>query len=136
MKNLIILSAALSLLLVGTALMPSTATSASWISGDDMYAAGWVKEIEEELNKQDYRAVFLNDPHSPQATVLHLLNRAATAFKAKETTVAQDLVQEALTVLEEGVRKHYYNEGDIAPILSSIKQHVPFSFSEKGPASS
>jgi hypothetical protein len=71
--------------------------------------------------------VFLNDPRTPQAPVLRLLNRAAMAYEAHDITLAQDMVRQAIQVLEDGVRKQYYGESDIAPIISSIQTHVPFA---------
>ena len=115
----------LSLLLGGIVLMPSTVGAAPWISGADSYVAPWVKEIEQELFKKDYRQVFLNDPRTPQASVLTLLNQAAAAYNANEPATARDLVNEAIGILEDGVRRHYYSKSDIEPITSFIHQHVP-----------
>jgi predicted GNAT family N-acyltransferase len=116
---------ALSLLLGGVALGPASAGAAEWIPGADSYASAWVKDIEMELNKKEYRTVFLNDPRTPQASVLRLLNRAAIAHKARNEALAQQLVREALEVIENGVRKRYYAQEDVQPITSFIKQHVP-----------
>lgn len=116
---------ALSLLLGGIALMPASVGAAPWISGADSYVAPWVKEIEHELFKKEYRQVFLNDPRTPQASVLTLLNEAAAAYNANERATAQDLVNEAIGVLEDGVRRHYYTDSDIEPITAFIRQHVP-----------
>jgi hypothetical protein len=116
---------ALSLLIGLVLLVPSTAGAANWISGDESYAAKWVKDIEQELNKRDYQVVFMNDPRVPQPTVLHLLNRAAIAYEAKNPQLAKDLVQEALDVLQEGVRKNWFSQADVDPIINYIKQHVP-----------
>src|SRR2546422_7412777 len=71
---------ALSLLIGLVLLVPSTAGAANWISGDESYAAKWVKDIEQELNKQDYWMVFMNDPRSEEHTSelqsrLHLVCR-------------------------------------------------------------
>jgi hypothetical protein len=115
----------LSLLLGGVALGPASAGAAEWISGADSYASAWVKDIEMELNKKEYRTVFLNDPRTPQASVLRLLNRAAITHKARNEALAQQLVREALEVIENGVRKSYYTQEDVQPITSFIKQHVP-----------
>lgn len=123
--KLIAVLCTLSLLIGGVAWMPSPAGAAEWISGGDSYAAAWVKDIEQELNKKEYRPVFLNDPRTPQASVLRLLNRAAMALEAKNEALARDLVQEAIGVLEEGVRKHYMTRSDIEPIISYIRQHAP-----------
>ncbi|HEU4635409.1 MAG TPA: hypothetical protein VFS41_04475 [Edaphobacter sp.] len=87
--------------------------------------ASWVKEIEKELNKKDYRPLFMNDPRTPQASVLNLLSRAAEAAKAGDEALAQDLVHQAVDVLEDGVRRHYYEQSDIQPLLDYITQHAP-----------
>lgn len=120
---------ALSLLIGGVALVPTTVQSAGWISGADMYAAPWVKEIEQELLKKDYRYVYASDPRTPQAVVLRKLNEAAKAQAANNSLLAQQLVHDALGVFEEGVRKHYYSQSDIEPITTFIRQHVPIKSS-------
>ena len=127
MKNvkLSVALSALSLLIGLVLLVPSMGGAASWISGGESYAAKWVKDIEQELNKQDYWMVFMNDPRTPQPTVLHLLNRAAIAYEAKNPQLAKDLVNEALEVLQDGVRRHYFSQADVDPIITYIKQHVP-----------
>lgn len=116
---------ALSLLLGGVALSPAPVGAADWISNADSYASAWVKEIESELNKKEHRAVFLNDPRAPQASVLRLLDRAAMAYNAKNEALARQLVNEALEVIASGVRKNYYTLEEVQPIISFIKQHAP-----------
>ncbi len=109
-------------------LIPSYTWAADWIgwvAGDDSYQALWVKQIEQELNKKEYRAVFLNDPRTPQASVLRLLDRAAKAHNDKNETLASELVREAIEVLEVGVRKNYYSREDINPIIAFIKNTAP-----------
>ena len=54
---------------------------------------------------------------------------AAKAHEAKDSTLAQQLVRDALAVFEEGVRKHYYSQSDIEPITTFIRQHVPIKTS-------
>ena len=116
---------ALSLLIGGMALMPTPVYAAGWISGADTYAAPWVKDIEQELLKKDYWTVYASDPRTPQAVVLRKLNEAAKAQAAKDSTLAQQLVRDALSVFEEGVRRHYYSPSDIEPITTYIRKHVP-----------
>ena len=116
---------ALSLLISGMALMPSALEAAGWISGADSYAASWVKDLEQELLKKEYRDVYANDPRIPQMVALRLLNQAAKAQETNDSVLAQQLVQDALKVFEEGVRKHYYSSSEIEPILTFIRQHVP-----------
>ncbi len=115
----------LSLLIGGVALMPSSLEAAGWISGADAYAASWVKDIEQELLKKEYRDVYANDPRTPQVVALRLLNEAARAQEAQENVLARQLVHNALEVFEEGVRKHYYSSSEIEPIMTFIRQHVP-----------
>lgn len=120
-----ILLCALSLLISGVALMPSASDAAGWISGADSYAASWVQDIEQELLKKDYRDVYANDPRTPQMVALRLLNQAAKAQEAQDSVLAQQLVQDALQVFEEGVRKHYYSLSEVEPIMTFIRQRVP-----------
>jgi hypothetical protein len=111
MKWFIVMLSALSLLLAGAILlMPSSAAAAPWISGADADAAEWVKEVEQELLRPEYREVFLNDPRTPQAPVLRLLNRAAIAYDAHDVALAQDMVHQAIEVLE--VWRERYRPGD------------------------
>lgn len=124
MKTSVILCV-LSLLIGGVVLTPTSANAAGWISGSDEYAAPWVKEIEQELLKPEYRYIYASDPRTPQAVVLRILNQAAKAQEAEQSTLAQQLVREALGVFEEGVRRHYYSEADIEPITTFIRQRVP-----------
>ncbi len=116
---------ALSLLIGGVALMPSSLEAAGWISGIDTYVAPWVKDIEQELWKKDYRDLYANDPRTPQVVALRLLNQAAKAEKANDSLLAQQLVRDALEVFETGVRKHYYSPSEIEPIMTFIRQHAP-----------
>jgi hypothetical protein len=129
MKKVVAAVCVLSLLIGGVALMSSTVDAAPWISAADSYSATWLKDIEQELYKQDYRSVFMNDPRTPQASVLKLLNRAATAYEAKNMQLAEQFVREAIGVLEQGVTKNYYAQSDIEPIVNFIKQHVPVKLS-------
>ncbi|ALA60571.1 hypothetical protein [Nitrospira moscoviensis] len=128
-SRMTVLLIALSLLLGGIAFTPTPAQAAAWISGADMFASDWVAKIEKELFKKEYRYVFANDPRAPQASILHLLNRAAKAQATQNETMARELAQEAVSVLEEGIRKHYYSAEDVEPILQAIKQHVPVKLS-------
>lgn len=116
---------ALSLLIGGVALMPSSLEAAGWISGIDSYVAPWVKDIEQELWKKDYRDLYANDPRTPQVVALRLLNQAAKAEEANDNLLAQQLVRDALDVFEGGMRKHYYSPSEIEPIMTFIRQHAP-----------
>ncbi len=128
-KKVVAAVCVLSLLIGGVALMSSTVNAAPWISTTDSYSAAWLKDIEQELYNQEYRSVFMNDPRTPQASVLTLLNRAAAAYEAKNTQLAEQFVREAIGVLEQGVAKKYYAQSDIEPIVNFIKQHVPVTLS-------
>ena len=105
--------------------MPSSLEAARWISGSDSYVAPWVKDIEQELWKKDYRDLYANDPRTPQVVALRLLNQAAKAEKANDSLLAQQLVRDALEVFEAGVRKYYYSPSEIEPIMTFIRQHAP-----------
>jgi hypothetical protein len=118
---------ALSLLIGGVALIPNLANSAPWISGAESYGAPWMKDVEKELLKKEYWMIYANDPRAPQNEVLHLLNRAAKAQEANDPVLARELVREAFGVFEEGVRRHYYTQSDIAPIMSDLRHHVPIA---------
>lgn len=120
---------ALSLLLAGTAVTPGASHAAAWISGADSFASDWVKRIEQEFAKKDYRYVFANDPRTPQASVLRLLHRAAEAHAANQDELASKLTREAIDVLREGVRKHYYDESDVAPLMRYIAEQAPVKIS-------
>jgi hypothetical protein len=120
---------ALSLLIGGGAVIPSTAHSAPWISGADSYSASWVADVKKELLKKEYSMIYANDPRTPQKEVLRLLNRAAKAHEAKDTALAQQLARDALGVFEEGVRRHYYTQSEIEPITTYIRQHIPIKIS-------
>lgn len=121
----IVMVCALSLLIGGVALIPNVAESAPWISGAESYGAPWMKDVEKELLKKEYWMIYANDPRTPQNEVLHLLNRAAKAQGANDPVLARELVREAFDVLEEGVRRHYYTQTDIEPIISYLRHHVP-----------
>jgi hypothetical protein len=120
---------ALSLLIGGVALMPTSVSGAPWISGAETYTAPWLKDIEQELFKKEYWPIYANDPRTPQIVALRLLNQAAKAQEANDGVLAQQLVQDALAVFEEGVRKHYYSSSEIEPIMTFIRQHFPIKTS-------
>lgn len=116
---------ALSLLIGGAAFNLTPVHAAGWLTGAEAYAAPWVKDIEQELLKKDYATVYASDPRIPQVVVLRKLNEAAKAQAAEDTTLARQFVRDALSVFEEGMRKHYYSQSDIEPITTFIRQHVP-----------
>ena len=120
---------ALSLLIGGVALIPSSAQSAPWISAADSFGATWVTDIEKELLKKEYWMIYANDPRTPQKEVLRLLNGAAKAHAANDAALAQQLAREALDVFEEGVRRHYYTEAEIKPLTTYIREHIPIKLS-------
>lgn len=124
MRNIVRIMLALSLLFGGMAYLAPGALAAPWISGAE---STWVKEIEKELNKKDYRPLFMNDPRTPQASVMSLLSRAARAAESGNEALAQDLVHRAIDVLEDGVRRHYYEQSEIQPLLDYIKQQAPIA---------
>ena len=118
---------ALSLLLGGAAVNLTPVHAAGWLTGADAYAAPWVKDVEQELLKKDYATVYASDPRTPQVIVLRKLNEAAKSQEAGDVTLAKQFVRDALSVFEEGVRKHYYSQSNIEPITTFIRQHVPIN---------
>lgn len=124
-----VLVGSLSLLLAGTAVVPQAAYPAGWISDMGSFASDWVAKIEQELSKKEYRYVFANDPRTPQASVIRLLNRAAQAQAAHDETMAKDLVRDAMEVLQDGVRRNYYSAADIEPILKHLREQIPIKLS-------
>ncbi len=128
-RNIVAAVCALSLLIGGVALVASVVNAAPWISAADSNSASWVKEIEKELYNKAYRMVFMNDPRTPQAAVLQLLNRAAAAYEAKNLQLAEQFLREAIGVLEQGVTKNYYVQSDIEPLVNFIKQYAPVKLS-------
>ncbi len=125
----IAMACALSLLIGGVVLVPNTMQAAPWISAADSYAAPWVTDIEHELLKNEYWMIYANDPRTPQKEVLRLLNQAAKVQEANHSVLAQQLAREALGVFEEGVRRHYYEQTDIEPLTTYIRQHLPIKVS-------
>ena len=118
---------ALSLLIGGGALAPASVLGAEWIgwNSNESFVSPWVKEIAQEIGKQEYRAAFLTDPRAPQMAVIRLLNRAAAAYDANNPKLGEDFLRQAMDVLQTGVRKHYYSQQDIEPLLNYIQQHAP-----------
>lgn len=103
------------------------AHAAGWITpaAGEKELAPWVKKIEDEWAKNEYRGVFSNDPRAPMAAMLHLLNQAAQALDQKNEALAKDYVRRAIGKLEAGVRRGYYSSSEVQPIKGSILAHVP-----------
>jgi len=103
----------------------------SWITitAADAYVAPWVKDIEKKLMQEQFRMLWLNDPRSPQAAVMYLLNDAAKALTEHNDALAKDFVKRALNVLERGVANGYYSQTDVKPIITYITAHVPVRMS-------
>lgn len=119
----------LSLLLAGTAVTQDLGHATPWISGMESFASDWVAKVEQELSKKEYRYLFSNDPRTPQASILRLLNRAAQAQADHKDVMARDLAKEAIGVLREGVRRHYYSEQDVEPLIRQIEEQIPIKLS-------
>lgn len=98
-----------------------------WLAGApaDEPIALWVKDVDRTLNQQAFWDLFSNDPRSPMAPMMHLFNRAAQAWQDKHPALAKDYVRQAFGMLDEGVRKAYYSEADIAPVREAILAWVP-----------
>ena len=118
---------ALSMLTTGILLLTSPAGAADWIPGYSDSTAIWLEGIERELNSDEYRTLFTNDPRTPQVSIMQFLNTAARAYEARNPAMAESLIERAVEVLETGVTKHYYSKADIAPILSYIEKTIPKS---------
>jgi hypothetical protein len=118
---------ALSMLTTGILFLTSPAGAAEWIPGYSESTTLWLKGIEQELNSDEYRTLFTNDPRTPQVSIMGFLNTAARAYEAKNPAMADSLIERAVEVLETGVTKHYYSKADIAPIVSYIEKTVPKS---------
>jgi hypothetical protein len=110
---------------------PATQVPLSWITvaPANPSVAPWVKDIERELMKVQYRPLWSNDPRSPQVSMMYLLHDAANALTAQNEAVAKDLVRRALNVLREGIARGYYSQSDIDPIVTYIKTHAPVRLS-------
>jgi hypothetical protein len=110
---------------------PATQVPLSWITvaPANTSVAPWVKDIERELMKVQYRPLWSNDPRSPQVSMMYLLKDAADALTAQNEAVAKDLVRRALNVLREGIARGYYSQSDIDPIVTYIKAHAPVRLS-------
>ena len=103
----------------------SSAGAAEWISGLSDGTTGWLKEVALKLNSDEYRAMFVNDPRTPQESVMRFLKRAARAYDAKNPAMVGSFIDKAVGVLKTGVSKHYYSEADIAQIVSFIEEAAP-----------
>ena len=100
MNRTAVASIVLSLsLLVGGMALPLIGPAAPWLSGRDTFASDWVTKVEQELSKREYRYVFANDPRTPQASIVRLLNQAARAQAAQKDTLAKDLATQAVDIL-------------------------------------
>jgi hypothetical protein len=114
----------LSLLIGGTVLSPMATDAAPWISGSESYAAPWLRDVERELQKKEYAALYANDPRVPQQEALRLLNQAARAQQENDPALAQQLAHEAMDLFEEGVRRHYYSATEIESLLNAIRKTI------------
>jgi hypothetical protein len=118
---------ALSMLTTGILFLTSPAGAAEWIPGYSESPTIWLKGIEQELNSDEYRTLFTNDPRTPQVSIMGFLNTAARAYETKNPAMADSLIERAVEVLKTGVTKHYYSKADIEPIVSYIEKTVPKS---------
>ena len=82
-----------------------------------------MKDIDQAL-RDSHQTVLMNDPRSPQFSVVEMLNRAAVEMKNDNVALGKDYVDRAIAILEEGVRKGYYSEEDIRPLVSMIKERT------------
>ena len=120
---------AVSMLATAILFLAGPVGAAEWISRYGDSPTKWLTDIEQRLNSNESRPIFMNDPRAPQESVMRFLSRAARAYEAKNPAMAESLIERAVEVLEAGVTKHYYSKADIAPIVSYIEEAIPDSAS-------
>lgn len=124
-RNTVITVGALAVLSAGAALtaLPSTAHAAQWLApaAAEKIKARWVKEVDYELRSDQFKNIFINAPGgAPQAAILRYLNHAADALDAGNKEAAKDFVDQALGVVDNGIRKGWYSKSDVAPLRNMI----------------
>lgn len=107
--------------------IPGLVSAAEWITpaASDTHVSPWVTQVEDEFSKAEHALVFTNDPRTPMAAVVHLLNQAADALNNKNEALAKDFVRQSINILQRGVQRGYYGQGDLDPVKKSIMSHIP-----------
>jgi hypothetical protein len=113
------------MLAAGLLFVASPAGAAEWIPGYGEGQSEWLKDVEQKLNSEEYRSIFMNDPRAPQQSVMRFLKDAARAYEAQNPAMAESLIERAMEVLENGVAKHYYSKAEVEPIVSYIEAATP-----------
>lgn len=82
----------------------------------------WVKQIDNELRSPKYREVLENSlGNVPQASIIKYLNEADAALTDGRKELAQDYVDRAISVLDQGVQRGWFSPGDIEPMKQMIQ---------------
>lgn len=130
--NTFMLATALSLLCIGGPFtLPVQAVTTSSDSSEvlQFFNAEWVKHIDQELRMPQLSWTFLYDPRDPRSAMLNSLNQAAEAMDQQNSEKAKELIQQAFTILEEGIRLGYYPPSQVDAVKEAIKQHLPRNLS-------
>ena len=120
----------------GYAVLPTASSQAAeWLApaADERITADWVRDVAQELRKNRYKNVFMNQPFGcDQCRILHYLNNAAGALDNDEPKLAKSFVKRALRVLRDGKEEGWYGSADIRPIKRVIIQKADKAFKEAG----
>lgn len=120
----------------GYAVLPTASSQAAeWLApaADERITADWVRDVAQELRKNRYKNVFMNQPFGcDQCRILHYLNNAADALDNDEPKLAKSFVKRALRVLRDGKEEGWYSSADIRPIKRVIIQKADKAFKEAG----
>jgi hypothetical protein len=118
------------------AVLPGTPSQAAeWLApaADERITADWVRDVAQELRKNRYKNVFMNQPFGcDQCRILHYLNNAAAALDNDQAKLAKSFVKRALRVLRDGKEEGWYSSADIRPIKRLIIQKADEAFKEAG----
>jgi hypothetical protein len=105
------------------AVSPLPVHGAAWLApaASDTLSADWVKQIEAALRTREYNELFINAPNSPHSAILHLLNSAGYAIQDGNHAYARDLIDEALRIVDDGIRRGWYSRAEVEPVKSMIR---------------
>jgi hypothetical protein len=109
--------------------------AAEWLApaADERISADWVRDVAQELRKNRFKNVFMNQPFGcDQCRILHYLNNAAGALDDDQPKLAKSFVKQALRVLRDGKEEGWYSSADIRPIKRLIIQKADQAFKEAG----
>lgn len=131
MKN-IVFRAILSVMLFGSVIVTGMGRSrdvnaAQWLApaAADRMSADWVKQIQADLTGDRFRDLFMGIPADPPIpAILHLLNNAAYALADNKKEYAKSLVDEAIGILDSGIRKGWYHRTEVEPVKAMIRKRA------------